>query len=342
MAISFPGYTRPTALGNFPLLVTFNEGLTDFKYADFASPSGGDLRFSDASGAIELNYEVEQWNASGNSYIWVQFPSLSSSTNYIYAYWGNASETTPPGYTTDGSTWSANYVIVAHLDETSGTHEDSTANNNDGTGTATKNATGVIDGGDTFNGSTDAITFGTTARPNNNFTFTAWIKTAVTHQIETEANSGTAGTAGQRYAFWAQLVNGDAGAGLSVGNNGISVYEHSGAYMPAIAVYIAAIGNGWNHIAVVYQAKQPTIYLNGVSVHTGLISPRPAVYPPFAIGSGQYGGLNGSMDEIRVIQGTRSADWIWACHENQMVGSTFVTYEEVVIKNTGAFILFIR
>lgn len=40
--------------------------------------------------------------------------------------------------------------------------------------------------------------------------------------------------------------------------------------MPALAVYnpgnTTAVGTGWNHVLVVYQDRQPTIYLNGVPV----------------------------------------------------------------------------
>ena len=85
------------------------------------------------------------------------------------------------------------------------------------------------------------------------------------------------------------------------GTNGVSVYEHAGGYMPAIAVYEAEIGDDWNHIMVVYNNKQPTIYLNGVAVHTGLTSPRINVYAPIQFGSSSWGGfVYGLMEEVRI------------------------------------------
>ncbi|MCK4429251.1 MAG: hypothetical protein KAU95_02655, partial [Candidatus Aenigmarchaeota archaeon] len=113
-----------------------------------------------------------------------------------------------------------------------------------------------------FDGSDDKITAGTTGRPTNTFTFGGWMKTSVTHQIDIESTSGTGGTSGQKYAFGAAHGGGNAGVGLSVGTNGISVYEHGSNYMPALAVYDSTIGSDWNHIIVVYDNKQPTIYLN--------------------------------------------------------------------------------
>jgi hypothetical protein len=47
--------------------------------------------------------------------------------------------------------------------------------------------------------------------------------------------------------------------------------------MPATAAYPTDLGEDWNHILVVYVDKQPTIFLNGVAVHTGVRSTRQIV-----------------------------------------------------------------
>ena len=76
--------------------------------------------------------------------------------------------------------------------------------------------------------------------------------------------------AGQRYAI-APQHGGDvdyAGAGVSVGTNGISVYEHATDYMPSTLVYDTPI-SGWTHVAVVYNNGQPNLYINGTWVRTG-------------------------------------------------------------------------
>ncbi|MHC4626224.1 MAG: LamG domain-containing protein, partial [Planctomycetota bacterium] len=114
--------------------------------------------------------------------------------------------------------------------------------------------------------------------------------------------------AGQRYVFNPQHGGEtEGGAGLSVGTNGILVYEHGSNYMPATAVYEAEIGTDWNHIMIVYDDKQPTIYLNGSAVRTGLPSPRAVVNAPIQIGGMAYGFIEGLIDEVRIYSRALSA-----------------------------------
>jgi hypothetical protein len=77
--------------------------------------------------------------------------------------------------------------------------------------------------------------------------------------------------------------------------------------MPATAVYQADIGNDWNHIMIVYDNKQPTIYLNGSAVRTGLTSPREVVNAPIHFGGMAYGYFEGLMDEVRIYNRVLSA-----------------------------------
>ena len=100
MKISFQGYNQADTLNDFPVLVVLNETRPGFQYADFDSPTGGDLRFTDCGRTVELNYEIETWNTNGNSYVWVQVPEIVDSSSCIYAYWGRVGEVAPP-YTTD-------------------------------------------------------------------------------------------------------------------------------------------------------------------------------------------------------------------------------------------------
>ncbi len=145
--------------------------------------------------------------------------------------------------------------------------------------------------------------------PLNTFTMEAMVKATTTHQIDTEAISGTAGMSGQKYVFVTTAIGGSqAGAGVSVGTNGISVYEHSGGFLPPVAVYNPAaknpvqpqLGTGWNHVVVTYTETQPRIYLNGRLVHTGLNSSMIDVFAPIQMGHGWYGGFTGTIDEVAI------------------------------------------
>ncbi|UCG49957.1 MAG: LamG domain-containing protein, partial [Phycisphaerales bacterium] len=159
-----------------------------------------------------------------------------------------------------------------------------------------------------FDGVDDRVVVGTTGRPTDTFSFGCWLKTSVTHEIDPESTSGVGGVAGQRYVFDPQHGGEtEGGAGLSVGTNGILVYEHGSNYMPATAVYEAEIGTDWNHIMIVYDNKQPTIYLNGSAVRTGLTSPRAVVNAPIQIGGMAYGFIEGLIDEVRIYSRALSA-----------------------------------
>jgi|GEM_PF-2907448 len=137
--------------------------------------------------------------------------------------------------------------------------------------------------------------------PVDNFTMMAWIKAVDEHEIDKQASDGSAGIKGQRYLFGAENMGDDAGVGVSVGINGISVYEHGTGYMPPVLVYETGLGTGWNHVAVSYLFKRPFIYLNGRLVKTGTISTKNAIYPSTSVGAGDYGNFYGSVDEVRIV-----------------------------------------
>jgi hypothetical protein len=108
----------------------------------------------------------------------------------------------------------------------------------------------------------------------NNFSYDIWCLPEATHEIESESTSATGGTSGQRYVIGPQFVASPAaGSGISVGTNGISVYEHSAGYMPPLLVHSVTI-NSPAHIVVNYTSKVPSLYLNGSFIKNGLTSPR--------------------------------------------------------------------
>jgi len=196
------------------------------------------------------------------------------------------------------------------FEEVSGTLFDQSDNHNDGTpyNGVLYQQPGQVGYALGFDGVDDYVTIGTTGRPTDTFSFGGWFKTSVTHEIDAQADSGVDGVYNQRYAFDPRH-GGDlnAGAGLSIGTNGVSVYEHGSNYMPATAVYQADLGDDWNHIMVVYDNKQPTIYLNGRAVCTGFSSPREIVYAPIQFGGMAYGYFEGLMDEVCIYNRVLSA-----------------------------------
>jgi len=108
----------------------------------------------------------------------------------------------------------------------------------------------------------------------NNFSYDIWCLPETTHEIESQSSGSIGGISGQRYVIGPQYVaSPNAGSGISVGTNGISVYEHSDAYMPPLLVHSVTI-NSPAHIVVNYTSKVPSLYLNGSFIKNGLTSPR--------------------------------------------------------------------
>lgn len=184
----------------------------------------------------------------------------------------------------------------------------------------------------------------TSGWPTNNFTMAAWFKIdpGVTHEIDPQSTSSTTGTSGQHYLFGAQLrTSPQAGAGVSVGTNGISVYEHAGGYMPPLAVYNAPISSGWNHLVVTYTDRRPNIYLNGTLVRGGYTSPKTTVFAPYQVGGGAYGNFPGQVDEVKIFNYALSAQEVAALSQtgfysdkNVLPGESY-TYRVTATKSTG-------
>ncbi|RYG64470.1 hypothetical protein EON80_19185, partial [bacterium] len=123
------------------------------------------------------------------------------------------------------------------------------------------------------------------ATPTSTFSYAVWVKPKAETTLFGESASGIMGIIESRndVIFPPQgeinFAPGHAGSGLAVGTNGVMIFQHSASYFAPILAYPASI-SGWTHITVVYKDNQPSLYVNGVMVHTGLHSNyvvRPAV-----------------------------------------------------------------
>ncbi len=111
------------------------------------------------------------------------------------------------------------------------------------------------------------------------FTIGSWVNPSADTTLPVEANRGVIGLKDARNELMpAEHGNSlvpagqHAGVGVSVGLNGVVVYEHgAGSHVPVL-VHAAPI-RGWTHLAVVYQNGFPVLHLNGRPVRTGLKGP---------------------------------------------------------------------
>lgn len=136
----------------------------------------------------------------------------------------------------------------------------------------------------------------------NDFTLDFWVKPTDSIALVTPTANTTAGTSGQRFAVFPEQGGNNAGAGVSVGKNGVQVCEHGNSYLPVVLSFKGPIPDTtFTHVAVVYNSKTPSLYINGALVATGLTSPRASVYPSTGSGGvGGYGPFKGQMDNVRI------------------------------------------
>jgi N-acetylneuraminic acid mutarotase len=170
----------------------------------------------------------------------------------------------------------------------------------------------------------------------NNFTIEFWVYPTAGRNSTTESTSGTLGISAQRYAimpFWGGTQK--AGAGVSVGTNGVSIFEHGDFYLPSLLVYEAPIF-GWTHVAVVYTNKQPSLYVNGSFVRTGLKSLRAAVFPSATLGGSSYGYFAGLLDEVSIYDRALTPDEIASIYNARSAGKYLVVPPPVLVSGWGA------
>lgn len=313
-------------LTNFPVLVTVSTNLTGFRYAGFTNPdTGADLRFADAAETTPLNYEIDKWDTNGTSYVWVQVPLLSTTNDFIYAYWG--ATTNAPVCQTNGAVWTNAYVGVWHLAETSGatTAVDTTSNRNNGAVSAsgvTRGSTGQVDGAFVFSG-TGNLNCGTNASLDVGYaTWEAWVYPTNFAVYENVIGKG------YNKAYWFGLQQTTGKIRLHCGGGSGNAPAHDSA--------AGVASNQWTHIASTWDGQSVRHYINGV-LDTNIAEATAARYNTGTnvhIGADFNNGTNGTLayyfpgrlDEIRVSNQPRAPEWIYGCWLNQKSNSPFVTY----------------
>lgn len=108
--IGFAGEPGST-LEDFTVLVEIDHGGLPGAFA----PGGADLRFLDDDGRTSLPYEIERFDPSGTSLVWVKVPRLTlGADDFVHLYWGDP-DATPAA--DPEATWDTHHAAVWHLGE---------------------------------------------------------------------------------------------------------------------------------------------------------------------------------------------------------------------------------
>ena len=331
MKITFAGYNRAETLLSFPVLVCLGTNLPGFSYRQFASPAGNDLRFTDAGGTAALFHEIDEWNTNGVSYVWVQVPTLASSSDCIWAYWGNPALTNPPAWNTNGSTWSPGYDLDWHLKESAFPYADSAAQYPALSGVAPASTpSGLIGHGVLFNGASQYLSAGPVSL-GNAFTLSAWINVnPASLQENTLFANKNGGWTDSGFSFFVNSWNKGDGV-VEFDSVGIPVGSHNAtAVTPAGAVSFGQ----WHLVTAVVDCTANTVrlYVDGVDrTSTSTVGAGIQTTNTLRVGSHLSNGcyVNGSLDEARIENGARSPNWVWAAYMNVLSNATFSSYAAV-------------
>jgi len=308
------GANITTGVRDFPLLVVLNK--SNFKFAE-AQNGGADLRFTN-SGGTDLSYQIERWNAAAeSSEIWVRVDTIApnSATQYVNMYWGKntagASDGPSVFLTSNG------FRGVWHCNDTT----DATINAMNGTRTSgVADTAGDIAGAQNFNGATGYIDVADAAPLNVDDTFTVSLWARFTDDPSVNGSSRII----SRKLDWGD-ANGFSINRANQTKDSLEILGSSSARYGVKAITDWSLRN-WEHIAVVFQGANASVYGGGALKGGGPGTITKVVNNSNVLTFGQQAGHNetswkGQLDEIRLDKAVRSADWIKLCYETQRAGS---------------------
>jgi len=313
-------------LSGFPVLIHLFDG----DLVVHAQDDGDDLVFTD-EGGVQLAHEIEFYNhSSGELVVWVNVSELSDMVDtLLYMYYGNPFAENEHSI---DEVWDYDYVMVHHLLETSGVHSDSSMYDNNGSCSVGVNqdSVGMVDGADSFDGSTGYIDCGNDGSLDvgNLLTLEAWVKPS--------------DLSGRHGIFSTRVHNVDGSFQVEVGTG------YGGYHRVAVATqgiwnletFNDAVSlDQWQHLVFVKNgttAGSQRIYINGVLQSLFVDDPQLFIDNSDVkeLGRGTNGSqyFAGGLDELRVSRVPRDYSWINTSYLNQVNPQVFydVGVEETV------------
>jgi hypothetical protein len=332
--LTFDNSTQIEDLVDFPVLVRLDSTRIDYgKTRD----SGQDIRFVDQYDT-QLSHEIELWDESGDSWVWVKVPLIGggSAEDSIWMYYGNASA---PDEQDAAGVWSNGYELVLHLDEPSGDFEDSTGNGHYGEAHngVTRAAAGKTGKAAQFDGGDDYISLNmsyTGSGAIGQLTVCVWFSTTFSGA---SYNDNWAFIDFDRSDFYDFYITGDTGSlEFSTTATGTGTDDFTAN---TSGLNDGGLRLGW----ALYDGVDKYIYLNNIL--DGTVS-NPHNGSGLGISSTRWGFVGdgseattydstrnniyyeGLIDEVRISNIARSSDWINAQYLSMNDGFISVGAEE--------------
>jgi VCBS repeat-containing protein len=295
----------------------------DSNVIDYAKThdQGWDLRFFDQDGTA-LAHEIELWDEAGTSYVWVKIPQIdaSSSTDSIVMYYGNAG-VADSGEDAAG-VWS-DYRATYHLNENpgaTGTVSDS-AGNFDAVNAGSTDTAGIIGSAQDFDGAGQYIDLGDDR---------AWINNASGASLSIWMNPDTTTGSGDLIGLTRNDPADTGASRITLIRNGDDIQliartmDDSSDSVSVTTTTNPLSAGSWHHITgtVDYSSDVDNIkiyvdgQLQGTFSHNFTLDAIPNTDSSHAVIGSDEDGLSaffdGQLDEARIADQVRSADWISA------------------------------
>ena len=312
---------------NFPMLVssTFSQwksvGNGGHVQNIVTAPNGGqepaDLIYSlSSSCSSPLNFETESYAPTTGALVdWINVPTMQAG-QVMYVCYDNSLVTTDQSH--PSTTWNSNYVGVWHLPNgTSLTTNDSTGMNNGINSGATAIA-GQIDGGGYFT-QVPEIDLGNNSSLNltSNWTYSAWVKRGALNGLQPIFSHWQSNSAGRQIFIYFSTTPDNT---VQVDIPWIAAIVNSGTTITDTTTF--------HHVVVTKNGSTWSIYFDGSLVNsaTNSSSQESGTNDVFlGYDSVDPDNLNGTIDEARISNSARSANWVKTEYNNQSAPGTFYT-----------------
>lgn len=323
--LTFSGNVSATNLDDFPVLVHLTNANFDFNKA---RPLGQDIRFMDSDtcppDGTPLDHEIEHWDKPGaNAWVWVKVPRIDGGTvnDFIYMFYGNNAA---PDAQNAAGVWSNGYMAVLHLrgNGTANLPDSLAAYNFTKLGIGQPaNVVGKIDGAQLFDGVNDFT---------NNPTLLDVMPSAVVHSFWIKPTNGwSPGMPATEFIVQKRNAATDIHHVYFFNINGTLHLETRRA---GVTVGVSSIKTNWlaqfYHISAHFGTGGLKIYVDGVldNSNPSTLVMQNGTYRDYFLGSadGPNLWLDGTIDEYRISNVTRTTDWVHAQWKSQ--DETLITY----------------
>jgi len=309
-------------LVNFPILVVIPQSI------GVKCDNGNSIRFLSKNNVTEFSYDIEEWNSSSNSYVWVNISeTITSSSDYRFILYYNNSVALDNQNIT--AVWDG-FAAVYHLNESgTGLRYDATSNNADGTVSGYEGdeaVSGKVAGADNFDGINDCVKIDSPSslEITENVTLSGWVNWDNYSDYAGVFGKGShTGAAQDRgpYVFgnagsksWFVLGNGTTS---SISQVNLNPNLDSWYYITCRLNFSGSDNRQlWLNDSVVDKGTTSIAPLRNDGLNAA-IGCRPRFYNTF---------FDGIIDEVRITNGSRNDSWIKADFHTQNQTSGFLTF----------------